>query len=148
MNYGCNNSSNNQPKCQICGKIGHTTRKCWYRMDETLPEDPHSAVMATTSSYQVDPNWYSDTGATYHITSDLDRLSLREKYHDLDTVQVGNGTGLQILHLGSCSINTDTRPLALNNVLHVPEISKHLLSVDKLARDNNIFFEFHPWHFL
>jgi hypothetical protein len=33
--------------------------------------------------------------------------------------------------------------LALNNVLHVPEISKHLLFVHKLARDNNIFFEFH-----
>jgi hypothetical protein len=34
-------------------------------------------------------------------------------------------------------------PLALNNVLHVPKISKHLLSVYKLSCDNNIFFEFH-----
>jgi hypothetical protein len=48
------------------------------------------------------------------------------------------------MHLGSCSINTDTCPLALTNILHVPEISKNLLSVHKLARDNNIFFEFHP----
>jgi hypothetical protein len=112
-------------------------------MDETLPEDPHSASMATASSYQVDPNWYSDMGATDHITTDLDRLVLHEKYHGPDTVQVDNGAGLQILHLGYCSINTNTHPLALNNVLHVPEISKHLLSVHKLAHDNNIFFEFH-----
>jgi hypothetical protein len=74
-------------------------------------------------------------------------LAIHEKYNGQDTVQVGNGTGLQILHLGSCSINTNTHPLALNNVLRVPEISKHLLSVHKLARDNNIFFEFHPWYF-
>jgi hypothetical protein len=48
---------------------------------------------------------------------------------------------------GSCSINTNTRPLALNNVLHVSKISKHLLSVHKLAHDNNIFFKFHPCYF-
>jgi hypothetical protein len=84
-------------------------------------------------------------GATYHITSDLDRLAIHEKYHGSDTVQVSNGAGLQILHLGSCSINTNTRPLALNNVLRVPEISKHLLSIHKLVCDNNIFFKFHPW---
>jgi hypothetical protein len=51
------------------------------------------------------------------------------------------------MHLGSCSINTNTRPLALNNILHVPQISKHLLFVHKLTRDNDIFFEFHPSHF-
>jgi hypothetical protein len=55
---------------------------------------------------------------------------------------------LQITHIGSCSINTDIRPLALNNVLHVPKISKHLLLVHKLSHGNNIFFEFHPWYFL
>jgi hypothetical protein len=51
------------------------------------------------------------------------------------------------LHTGSCSINTDTGPLARSNILHVPEILKHLLSVHKLSRDNNIFFEFHPWYY-
>jgi hypothetical protein len=128
-NYSRNNS--NQHECQICGKIGHIARKCWYHIDESCPEDPHSAVMATTSSYQVDPNWYSDTGATDHITSVLVHLAIREKYNGQDTVQVDNGVGLQISHLASCSINTNTRPFTLNNVLHVPYISKHLLSIQK-----------------
>jgi hypothetical protein len=135
------------PQCQIYGKIGHTTLKCWYCMDDAYQEDPHSAAVATTSSYQIDLNWYSDTRATDHITSDLDRLAMCERYNGQDTVQVGNGAGLQIMHLGSCSINTNTRSLALNNVLHVPEIFKHLLFVHKLARDNNIFFKCHPWYF-
>jgi hypothetical protein len=126
--------------------VGHTTVKCWYRHDDSYQEDTPSAAVVTTS-YQVDPNWYNDTGATNRITSDLDRLAVREQYHGNDTVQVGNGADLQIMHLGSYSINTDTRPLALTNILHVPEISKNLLSVHKLARDNNIFFEFHSWSF-
>jgi hypothetical protein len=62
-------------------------------------------------------------------------------------VQVGNGAGLRILHTSSCSINTNTCPLALNNVLHAPDISKHLLSVYKLSHDNNVLFEFHPWYY-
>jgi hypothetical protein len=134
--------------CQICGGKGHTAIKCWYRMDESYQEDPPSAAMATTSSYKIDPNWYVGMGATDHITSDLDHLALWEQYHGGESVQIGNGTGLDIMHIGSCSFNTTTRPIALNNVLHVPDISKHLLSVHKLARDNNIFFEFHPYHFL
>jgi hypothetical protein len=77
---------------------------------------------------------------------------VREHHHGIDCHShghhVGNGAGLKIMHVHSCSINTDTHPLALNNILHVPEISKHLLSVHKLSRDNNVFFEFHPWYFL
>jgi hypothetical protein len=117
-------------------------------MDENYQDDPLTMALAATSSPKVDPNWYNDTGAMDHITSDLDCLALREQYHGCDSVQVGNGACLQILNIGSCSISTNTRPLALNNVLHVPEIAKHLLSVHKLTKDNNVFFEFHPWYFL
>ena len=143
-----NPASRHRPRCQICDRDGHTAIKYWYRMDASYQDEHPSAAVAATSSYKVDPHWYSDTGATDHITSDLDRLALREQYHGGETVQVGNGAGLQIKHIGSCSINTATRPLALQNVLHVPDISKHLLSVHKLSRDNNVFFEFHPFHFL
>lgn len=136
-----------RPPCQICGKEGHTAVRCWYRMDASYNEDPPSAALAATSSYKIDPNWYSDTGATDHITSDLDRLALRERYHGGEQVQVGNGAGLPILHIGHSSINTATRSLALRNVLHVPQIAKNLLSVHKFSRDNDVFFEYHPWHF-
>ena len=32
----------------------------------------------------------------------------------------------------------------LNKLLHVPPISKNLLSVSQFAKDNAVFFEFHP----
>jgi hypothetical protein len=137
-----------RPPCQICGKTSHTAVRCWYRMDESYNEDPPSAAVATTTSYKVDPNWYNDTGATDHITSDLDRLAVRERYHGGDQVQVGNGAGLCILHTCHSVLNTATRPLALRNILHVPDISKNLLSVHKFSRDNDVFFELSSVAFL
>jgi hypothetical protein len=55
-------------------------------MDKSYTSEEPSAAVATTSSYQVDPNWYSETGATDHITSDLDRLAMRKQYHGGDKV--------------------------------------------------------------
>ena len=72
---------------------------------------------------------------------------MRERYHGGEQVQVGNGSGLQILHTSHSSINTVARPLALCNILHVPKISKHILLVHNFFRDNDIFFEYHPWNF-
>ena len=56
-------------------------------------------LLAATSSYKIDPNWYNDTGATNHITSDLDRLTVRERYNGGEQVQVDNGAGLRNLLL-------------------------------------------------
>jgi hypothetical protein len=144
----CSNSdrcgpSSSRPPCHICGKVGHTTIRYWYRMDDSYFEDPPSAAMAATSS-KVDVDWYTNTDATDHITSDLDRLALREHYHGNDQVQVGNDSGLRIMHIGYSSINTADHPLALCNILHVPAIAKPLLSVHTFSRDNDIFFEYHP----
>jgi hypothetical protein len=36
------------------------------------------------NAYNVDTDWYTDTGATDHITSDLNKLTMREKYHRND----------------------------------------------------------------
>ena len=112
-------------------------------MDKFYQDEPPSApsaALAATSSYKIDPNLYSDIGATDHITSDLDHLVVRERYHRGEQVQVSNGAGLRILHTGHSLINTTARPLALRNILHVPEIFKHLLSVHKFSRDNDVFF--------
>jgi hypothetical protein len=29
----------------------------------------------------VDPSWYADTGATDHLTNELDKLHVKEPYH-------------------------------------------------------------------
>ena len=57
---------------------------------------------------------------------------------------MGNGLGLQIHHVGSAILNTlTTQNLYLTNILHVPDITKSLLSVSRLLADNNAIIEFH-----
>lgn len=91
---GRGNSSQGGPRptCQICSKIGHDALCCYKRFDHGYqPEDKVAA--AANSAYSVDSSWYVDTGATDHITHDLERLTTRERYTGNDQVQVANGTG-------------------------------------------------------
>ncbi|KAK1683876.1 hypothetical protein QYE76_044724 [Lolium multiflorum] len=94
-NGGSSNSNNNdepRPVCQICGKVGHGALRCYRRFDHSFTGAEHSANTASTSyNANTDPSWYLDTGATDHITSDLDRLTVRERYTGNEQVHVGNG---------------------------------------------------------
>jgi histone deacetylase 1/2 len=99
-------------------------------------------VNTATTSYNVEPAWYMDTGATDHITNDLDRLHIRERYNGNEQVHVGNGAGLHISHIGHGTINANAKSLHLRNVLHVPQITKNLLSASKLTQDNDVFLKF------
>ncbi|KAK1664956.1 hypothetical protein QYE76_053115 [Lolium multiflorum] len=47
------------------------------------------------ASQSIDPTWYADSGATHHITSELDKLTSREPYHDTDQVHTANGTAIR-----------------------------------------------------
>jgi hypothetical protein len=76
-------------------------------------------------------------------------LSLRnEDYHGTDNIQVGNGTGLCISHIGSSNLETENHSFSLKNNLLVPDIQKNLLSVQQFAHDNKVYFVFHANYFL
>jgi hypothetical protein len=93
-------------------------------------------------------NWYTDTGATDHITSKLDKLSTKEKYLGQDKIQTTSGSGMRINYIGNSTLQTPTRNLHLNKILHVPSTQKNLLSIHKLTTDNPIFIEYHSRYFL
>ena len=88
-----------------------------------------------------------DTGATDHITSDLERLTVRDKYHGADQVHAANGSSMEITHVGHSLLRSPTSNIHLKNILHVPKASKNLVSINHLTHDNNVFLEFHPDHF-
>lgn len=84
-----------------------------------------------------------DSGATNHITTDLNNLSLQHDYKGKENIIVGNGQSLSISHTGSSLISSLEKPLLLNNILYDPEITNYLLSVSQITKDNNMFAEFH-----
>jgi hypothetical protein len=153
-----NNNSGGRPRptCQLCGIIGHLASRCHKRFRRDFlgigndgRGNERQAAMASqgyTQFFPVDSPWYFDTGATDHLMNSLGRLLTQEPYRGTDRVHTADGSGMRITHIGHASLPTSSaRTLHLKNVLHVPSVTRNLLSVHKLSRDNNVFVEFHPF---
>ena len=147
-----------KPQCQLCGRVGHLVQQCFYRFDPSF-QGPSSvqngfpsaqvssqttAMVATTLEFVYDCSWYPDTGATTHVTPDVHNLMNNNEFTGQDKIVMGNGTGLDIKHIGQSSFHSqfNSRLLSLNHLLHV---TKNLLSVSKFSKDNVVYFEFFPY---
>jgi histone deacetylase 1/2 len=102
---------------------------------------------ANTNSYGIDTNWYMDSGATDHVMGELEKLTIRDRYNGNDQVHTASGAGMDIHHIGSSILHSHDRAIHIKNVLHVPKAHKNLCSINRLARDNDCFLEFHPDNF-
>jgi GAG-pre-integrase domain len=128
--------------CQICSKRGNVAKDYWYRYDNRYPSSQPQVYTAQPISSPTTSEWCIDFGATHHITSDLNNLSNFIPYDGQDSLHIGNGTDMHILHLDSSNLNIANHSLALQNVLHVPGFTKNILSLSKLIEDNSILIEF------
>jgi histone deacetylase 1/2 len=102
------------------------------------------SARAAYGYYGVDTNWYTDSGATDHITGELEKLHVRDRYNGNEKIHTASGSGMDMHHIGHYVIHTPTHDLHLKNILHVPQATKSLLSTSRLARDNHAFFEYWP----
>jgi histone deacetylase 1/2 len=64
-NYGTRTNET----CPICGKVGHIVLNCWKRLQKN-----YRGLEKSARSYGIDTNWYTDSGATDHITVELEKL--------------------------------------------------------------------------
>ena len=122
--------------------------KCWKRYDEAYQGGEERTANLAAPQYGVDTNWYLDCGATDHITGDLEKLTVRDRYTGNEQIHTASGSGMAIEHVGHSAIRTPDRDLYLNNILHVPETSKSLISASRLALDNDVLCQIHPHSFL
>ncbi|KFK39844.1 hypothetical protein AALP_AA3G295200 [Arabis alpina] len=110
-----NNSRGPRPylgKCQICHPQGHSARRCpqLSSLQSTTSQPPSTpfrpwqprANLAMSSPYTAE-NWLLDSGATHHITSDLNNLNLHHVYNGGDDVLLADGSNLAITHTGEGS---------------------------------------------
>jgi hypothetical protein len=65
-------------------KHGHSASDSWWHRSDDKNDGEQGANLA---SYGVDTNWYPDTGATDHITSELNKLLIANKYYGQDQVR-------------------------------------------------------------
>lgn len=74
------------------------------------------------------------------MTSNAQNHSQATHFEGSDKIKVGNGQGLPIKHIGSTTLITPSRSLKMNKVLLIPQITKDLLSVKQLCKDNQCWF--------
>ena len=90
-----------------------------------------------------DPAWYANSGASSHATNDAGNLNQKQPYDGNESLIVGNGTTLNILHIGQTTLPAlNNRTLLLKDILHVPSIEKNLISVSQWTVYNDIFVNF------
>jgi len=107
--------------------------------------NPQAMTIGSTAAQSS--NWYPDSGASHHVTSNVENIQQCAPFEGPDQVIIGNGQGLPIRSIGSSTFispTNNTTNLLLSKLLHVPTISKNLLSISQFAKDNSVYFEFHP----
>jgi hypothetical protein len=74
----------------------------------------------------------------------VNNLTSFNVYEGPGRLQVDNDSHLLIQNLAHCTLFSSNSFLNLNDVKHIPYITKNLISISKLTKDNDIILEFHP----
>ncbi|KAL5736907.1 hypothetical protein ACOSQ2_031695 [Xanthoceras sorbifolium] len=144
-----NSQGSSRPICQLCDKFGHTARTCRSQSNPTAPTWPQANHMTSDqSSSRNANNWILDSGASHHMTSDLQNLSLHSEYGGPEDIMLGDGKSIPITHIGSTLLHNHDQSFRLKHVLCSPKISHNLVFVSQFCTHNHASIEFFPDHFL
>jgi hypothetical protein len=100
-----------------------------------------SALSTVSLNQPPSHDWYFDSGATSHMTSDPSSVSHSFFTRYPSSIVVGNRSLLPVTSTGTTSL---PGPFPLNNVLVSPSLIKNLISVRQFTTDNNCSVEFDP----
>ena len=106
---------------------------------ENLPENASntsfSVVVSEVNFVGNTKEWWVDTGATRHICSDKKMFSSYEAINDGEQLFMGNSSTSKVEGKGKVILKmTSEKELTFNDVLHVPEIRKNLVSGSLLSK--------------
>lgn len=105
----------------------------------TASGNPSANMAVSNFSGKTKDAWVIDTGATHHITHDIDSLSNVVSCPDMPPVQISNGDTVGVNALGRITLS---KRLILEQVLGISNFCFNLLSVSKLTRDLNCSLTF------
>ena len=82
-----------------------------------------------TDTSSSDNVWFIDSGASKHMTSHENYFQELRKPDQPGYVEIGDDTTDPIRHIGNVSFGNDGKQTYLKNFLHVPTITKNLVSL-------------------
>ncbi|KAK9751154.1 hypothetical protein RND81_02G246000 [Saponaria officinalis] len=88
-------------------------------------------------------DWIIDSGATNHMTSQLETLENVKELSKGLKINLPDGRYVQVTHKGDITLKNG---LKLKGVLYVPEFRQNLMSVQRLAKENQCYITFCDSH--
>ncbi|KAL4340378.1 hypothetical protein GQ457_08G036940 [Hibiscus cannabinus] len=134
--------------CQYASEMVDPCYEPFVQSSNTDSKDV-TATSPQINSITVQPSdftstrWFPDSGATNHVTPEVQRSVTTPNRSGKGQVILGDGSSIDIAYMDDIAINTSARVLHLSSVLHVPQIRKNLMSVSQFSKDNSVYFEFH-----
>ncbi|PKU86422.1 Retrovirus-related Pol polyprotein from transposon TNT 1-94 [Dendrobium catenatum] len=130
--------------------MGHSAINCWHRCNLSYAPPTNQRALTAQQQQAATGDWILDSGASSHLTADINNLQQSTPYNGLDSISIANGSNLSIANSGQgiLPLPDSNSKLNLKNILHVPSISHNLLSVLKLTSDNNISISFTAHEFV
>lgn len=98
-------------------------------ISSNIDELNFSGVVSEFNLVQNSAQWWVDTGATRHVCSDKSMFSAYKKVDQEEKLYMGNSTVSMIEGSGKVILKfTSGKTITLNEVFHVPDIRKNLIS--------------------
>ena len=141
-----NPSFKKKGNCYVCGKLGHHAHQCRKRARNDNPPKPKvnlvegdDIIVAVISQALIVDNvkeWVVDSGATRHICANRNAFASYTVVGDgEEQIYLGDSRTVKVHGKGKVLLKlTSGKTLALNDVLHVPEIRVNLISVSLLGK--------------
>jgi hypothetical protein len=101
------------------------------------PDNPPLHANAVLSNY-YDQNWYLDSGASSHITSQQGSLALENNTILGQNISTADGASHQVAGIGSTTVSSHSGSINLKRVFYVPVLTRNLISVGSLTDDGNM----------
>ena len=172
QNTGASKDQNNASdvECWTCGEQGHYSNECPTRRrqnnrgrgrrqqnnyaatnrnndddrSEQLFVMQHMVNAMTTDVHASDSVWYVDSGASNHMTSHGEWFNEMKQLDGPGYVETGDDSAHPIAHVGKVPLKMqDGKMKYLANVLHVPNITKNLVSVGQMI-EQGLQVRFNP----
>ncbi|KAE8671053.1 filamin A-interacting protein 1-like [Hibiscus syriacus] len=84
----------------------------------------HSIEKNVATTHPSNTTWLLDSGASHHVTTDLNNLALHSPYDCTDEIMIDDGSVLSISDTGSTSLTTPSHSFSLSNVLCVSTMKR------------------------
>ena len=135
-----------QGSCHNCGKKGHKAAVCrapkkkkpeanMAGNSEDVTDMDLCAVVSECNLVGNNKEWFLDTGATRHICANKWMFTTYNPATDNEQLFMGNLSASKVEGKGKIVLKlTSGKELKLNDVLHVPEIRKNLISGSLLSK--------------